>query len=369
MAGRHSSWVAGGWFITTMVNIAQIPAMSALLSEHPLAVIDVGAAGGIQSMWRRPGLENHVRYFGFEPNPANFSSLREDRVTKYFQLAISDQPGSHPFHACGTVSSLVERDDRVASFADQFETIQVTVETLENLRDANTLPRLDVIKTDAERHDYFVVKGASKYLAAEVLCVTCEVEYSGKRKGSRARDIDELLTPNGFLLFGMQHKLGALGELFGGDVLYLRDVGSILTSDADAAVKRERLLKLGAICLILNHHTYAHVVAQAGEESGVLSAPEADSLRNAIARHVFLPFAVPFRSRALRLAHGFSVMAQIASGPKWSSKAAPRPGSLRAYRQLSVDGAYVPRSWRQRYEQRLAEAFQRYKRLRGIFYE
>jgi hypothetical protein len=240
---------------------------------------------------------------------------------------------------------------------------------LENLRDANVLPRLDIIKSDAERHDYFVIKSAQKYLADEVLCVVSEAEYCGRREGSRVRDIDELLTGNHFLLFGMQHKLGAVGEIFGGDVLYLRDVGSIVTSGADDRVKRERLLKLCAICLILDRHTYAYVIAGAGEESGILSSDEAGSLRRAISEQVFLPFATPLRSKALRIAHVFSVLAQIVSGQKWSSKAAPRPADLRPYRQLSINSGYVPRSWRRRYEQRLRDAFQRYKRLRGIFYE
>ncbi len=338
------------------------------LTEKPLVVVDVGAAGGIQPLWHGNNLEQYCRYFGFEPNQNNFDRLKEDNVTKFFRMALSDKSGTKTFHAFSTVGSFVKRNEREALFSEVFEPIEVAVETLERLRVAGTLPRLDVIKTDCERHDYFVIKGAGGLLATEALCVTCEFEYYGNEEGSRFRDIDSLLTNSGFLLFGLQSKLGQLGELSGGDLLYLKDVGHILSSDLSGEERKEQLLKLFMICLILGQHVYAFVVASAMADHGVITTDETQELKTAVKGTVFLPMGSPLIRSGLWLANALSYVGQILSGQKWASKAAPRTQGLHPYAQLSVKSSLIPSSWRARYVNRLEIAYERYKKLRGIVY-
>lgn len=346
------------------------PVAKSVIANSPISVVDVGAAGGIQPIWRERGFEKFCAYFGFEPNPENFKKLPSAHATKYFQMAISDKTGNLPFHKFSTVSSLVERKDRQASFSESFEVIQVAADTLANLRDGHVLPRLDVIKTDVERHDYFAVKSAGRYLESETLCVVSEFEYYGKEEGSRFRDLDLLLTSSGMLLFGLQHKTGALGEISGGDLLYLKDLGWIIKSDLDIEEKREQLVKLFLICLILSKYQYAYTIARVSGEHGIFDSEDTEHFVEQTYGNVFLPFAVPLNRKGLPLANGFSLLAQILSGGKWGGKAAPRPAALYPLHQLTVGSTYVPSSWSSRYREYLNNMHERYKRLaaKGMFY-
>lgn len=347
------------------------PVVMKVICKSPISVIDVGAAGGILPMWRERGFEKYCSYFGFEPNPDNFKKLPIGHATKYFQMAISDQVGQLPFYKFSTVSSLVKRKDREASFNESFETIEVAVETLAHLRESGILPRLDVVKTDTERHDYFAVKGAQDYLKNEILCVISEFEYYGKEEGSRFRDLDQLLTSSGMLLFGLQHKTGALGEISGGDLLYLKDVGWIIDSGLAFEEKREQLTKLYMICLVLGKYQYAFTIAKIGKEHSIWDSKDEEDLCEPLFSNVFLPFAIPLVKKGLPFANGFSLLAQLFSGAKWAGKAAPKPASLKDFNQLTMRSAFLPRSWSRRYREHLQKMFDRYKRLRenGMFYK
>lgn len=341
------------------------------IQDRPITMIDVGAAGGIQPIWRDRGFERYCQYFGFEANPDNYAKLPNESKTVFFQMAISDSIGQMPFYKFSTVSSLVPRTDRSASFNEKYETIDVKVETLENLRSNGTLPGLDIIKTDVERHDYFAVKGAGIYLKNETLCVVSEFEYYGAHEGSRFRDIDNLLTTNGMLLFGLQHKTGALGEISGGDLLYLKDIGHIISLDIGIEKKREQALKLYLICFVLSQYQYAFSIAKIGKEHGFWGEEESDVLSNYVLEFEFLPYAVPWVSGGLKIANFFALIAQIFSGSKWAGKAAPRLAALRPFGQLTVRRSFLPSSWSRRYAERCNAWYERYQRLRksGMFYK
>ncbi len=347
------------------------PDLKSAIEGNPISVIDVGVAGGVQPIWRERGFEDFCSYYGFEANPENFRDLPVGNKTSYFQMAISDKAGVFPFNIHSTVSSLVDRKDRKASFDEDFSVVDVKVETLGNLRSQGGLPSLDVIKTDIERHDYFALKGAGEHIKNETLCVVSEFEYYGGEEGSRFRDIDKLLTDSGMLLFGLQHKTGALGELSGGDLLYLKDMGWIVDSNIGIAEKKTKLLKLYLICMLLSKYQYAYAIAKVGGECGCWNARDTSELCDQVANNVFLPFAVPLRAGGLKIAHGLSLAAQIFSGAKWAGKAAPRVACLYPLRQLTTGPAYLPKSWVARYRTFLDGMYGRYKRLSGknIFYK
>jgi FkbM family methyltransferase len=351
-----------------MKNI-EIPSLGLkpIIDNSPITIVDIGAAGGVQPVWRQRGFERFCSYYGFEANPDNYNKLPIEKSTKYFQIAISDRSGVFPFNVHSTVSSLVDRKDRKASFDEEFSVIDVRTETLDNLRSANELPSLDVVKTDIERHDYFALKGAGEYLKNETLCVVSEFEYYGGEEGSRFRDIDQLLCDSGMMLFGLQHKTGALGELSGGDLLYLKDIGWVINSNTELANKIEQLLKLYLICMLLSKYQYAYAIAKAGEEHGLWSLQDAKELCDQVLNNVFLPFAVPLRTAGLKIAHGFSLLAQIFSGAKWAGKAAPRVSCLYPLQQMTVSPVYIPTSWSLRYKKYLDGMYDRYKKLSGNF--
>jgi len=349
-----------------------LPIVAKTLTESPLVVVDVGAAGGIQDIWRENGATRYARYFGFEPNPQNFAELKDDEVTRYFQMALSDSVGPQEFFAHSvypTNSSLRPPPSTPKDPADRHDVITVDVSTIAQLRQEEVLPAVDVLKIDAERNDYFVLEGAGDYLESEILCVAAEVEYYQIGDRNQFADIHKLMTGRGFLLFGVAVSLGTLGDVGGGDVLYLKDIGSILASDDSDQRKWERAVKLFTVAAIMHHHRYAYAIARAAEDAGILGSEEARVLRKFVEDSLFLPFAFSPFLRSRRLAHLFSLLAQIIWGPKWGAKSAPRFSTLRSYRHLSLNRGFAPRAWARRHKAELDRHYGFYENSRGFHYK
>ena len=343
----------------------EIEVIATELRARPLVVIDGGAAGGPADYWWEPsGL---VKVFGFEPDLANYRALPKNEHWAYRKMALSNRDGKATFHSYGTVGSL-ERRRSYEAHGLAFTAAEVDVRRLASLRSEGLVPSLEVIKTDVEEHDIAVLEGAGEYLGEETLCVTSEFTFMQRISGSNFGRMDALLTSNGLLLFGISSGRGALGELSGGDVLYLRDIGSILASPAPAPVKRQRILKLFVLACLFRLPRYAYSLARMGGESGVLSRDEASSLRQAVLRDLFLPALQ--RSRwAARISAGLAALAQIAAGPAWSAKSGPGNNRLRASRWLFAAARLLPRTWSRRYEASLERLYQRYREQCGVFYE
>ena len=348
------------------MSIFSVPFVVNELSAAPLTVIDVGAAGGVQETWRPLDAKKYVRHFGFEASPINFEKLVSTETTRYFHLALSDTVGVGDFYARATVGSLVRRVDRERVFGEEYEKIEVQIDTLEHLRKTAVLPSLDVIKTDVERHDLNVLRGAGAYLG-ETLCVISEFEYYVTEGGNSFKDIDGLLTSNGFLLFSLAQKTGPLGELAGGDLLYVRDVGELLSDQCGIEEKRRNIAKLITVASMLDLHQYVDVISRAAADANILDAGEFDQLRGYTERRVFLPLAMPKIPGSGWCAHALALLAQVIAGRSWGSKSAPRGNALTTYRRLTV--GWVPPSWRKRYATRLDRNYAQYKNFRGIFFK
>ena len=208
------------------------PLIRASLEAVPLTIIDVGAAGGIDPFFRRFPDDSCIRFVGFEPNPDEFSGLKEDATTRYYPYAISNEVAEADFYAHSTIGGLARR--RLVEIQQQitFRKIKVPVTTLTTLRADGTLPTLDILKIDTEGHDYFVLKGIDAPFFDELLCVKMEFAFAPSDDAPAFSDIDRLLVEKGFLLFGLKTNIGVGGEIQGGDALYLRSVDSILNLSA-----------------------------------------------------------------------------------------------------------------------------------------
>lgn len=347
----------------------RLPTVRNELSVAPIVMIDVGAAGGIQQLWRDQESGPFVRYFGFEPHPANFAALRDDTQTRYFQMALSDRAGTLPFHARTTVGSLVPRHDREA-IGDSFDLIEVNVSTIKALASSGIVPAPDIIKTDVERHDYAVLVGAADHLD-RALCVVSEFEYYRTPGGHNFSAFDQLLTERRMMLFGLAQKNGIVGELAGGDLLYLRDVGSIVGDMiAPPSAKRTRIIKLFVICVMLRQSRYAFVVAKSGADVGLLTHEEFVELSSFLDRLTQLNLVIPRFPSAIRyrIAHALGFFGQLVLGPGSEGKSSPRSNQLVPYRRMFVDGRSIPGSWRRRQRKRFEQAYEHFRKLRGVFY-
>lgn len=310
-----------------------------------------------------------VRHYGFEPNPIDFAKLQSSATAKFFQLAISDAPGKAKFHAHPGSGSLSERVDR-AGMSETYNVIDVTVETLENLAAQNDIPQPDVIKTDAELYDLRAVRGAGSLLD-NVLCVTCEFEYAHWAQNDNSfSSIDLMLNKRGMILFGLSHRTGPIGEISGGDLLYLRDVGSIVSSSAPDQTKRSQLLKLFAICGILKQPKYLVVVAEVGKKAGLLNEAEFRELRGYVSENVFVPWSMPGGAEDLRgrLTHMLCLLGEFLTGRNCGVKSAPRSNQFPAYTHAFMNKRWLPAGFLRRYEVLLDLWIRVYEGNQGIYY-
>lgn len=340
------------------------------LADSPLAVIDVGARGGVIAPWDHKEAGSLIRHFGFEPNPTDFQNLKPTATAKFFKLAISDAPGTAKFYAASGVGSLAERSDR-AYEGEAFEPIEVQVETLENMVNRGEILPPDVIKTDAELYDLSALRGTGRYLDG-VLCIVSEFEYyRSTRVDNSFSSIDKLLTSHGMLLFGLSQKSGPMGEIGGGDLMYMRDVGSIIGGDAPQETKRAQLLKLFAVCGLMKQPKYAEIVCATGRKAGLLSEDEAKELRSFIRESIFLPWAMPGGAERLRarLTHMLSLLGEVITGGNHGVKSAPRSNQFRLYNHAFINSRWLPASFRRRYDERLKVVVEAHESLEGIYFQ
>ena len=346
----------------------QLPVIRRALADSPLVVIDVGAKGGVVAPWSHPGVGSLVRTYGFEPNPKDFAELKSTPECTYYQMAISDQPGRASLHARSGVGSLLQRKDR-EWHGETFEQVEVEVDTLSNLARKGLIARPDVIKTDIERYDLRAVRGADELLD-DVLAVMCEFEFYNTDHDNSFSSIDRLLTGRGMMLFGLTLKSGSLGELSGGDLLYVRDVGTLLSRDLAQSEKRTQFLKLFAIAVILRNMRYAAILCAAARRSHLLDDAEYSELEAFLATSVYLPYAVPGGAKRLRgrIAHMLSFLGQLVVGSNIGVKSAPYANTFVSYRHAFVHPRWLPRALRRRHRAIVDRYVEAHAALEGIYY-
>jgi hypothetical protein len=180
--------------------------------------------------------------------------------------------------------------------------------------------------------------------------------------------MDTLLAENGFLLFGLAHKTGALGEIAGGDFLYLRDPGTIVASTSPVEVKRQRLAKLFVLASLFRIPRLAYAVAVLGQQHGLFAPAESQQLQDLVADAAFLPAIAPELRSRHAIAGFFSVLAQFFAGRKWDGKAGPRSNALQYPRHLFIASRWLPKSLVERYRRYLVRNFRSYTDLAGVRY-
>ena len=356
-------------FSWIMISPFESSKIANALKMNPLCVADIGAAGGIDPLWFRYGNNRCLRFFGFEPNPENFLKLQNNSNTQYFQMAIASRRGSGDFYAHSTVGSLSRRPDREEIFGEKYEKLKVQIETLEHLRDSGIIPSLDVVKTDIEEHDIEAIQGIGQYLSEEPLYIKSEFHFYRNITFGNFSRIDDLLTANGLLLFGIQSKLGSCGELEGGDLLYLRSIDQILSSPCNEESKKVRVLKLIAICFFIRNANYAYICVRAAGEAGVLSSGEVEEVIQLIEHKVFLPSVLPKFWVGRTVTHLLTIFLQLLTGKAWTGKSSPRHNRLDEYAPLFVNKVLLPGLVKRGYRQWLDERYDRYVKRRSHYYQ
>lgn len=307
------------------------PVIVEALRANQLIYVDVGAAVGVEEPWRTMlRAEELTRVVGFEPHPESFKGVERLPNGTYHELAIGEAPGRATFYLYSTLSSLIDRSKEVGN---DLPAIEVAVETLERLRADGTIPSLDIVKTDTELTDYQSVASCGSYLHDEILCVQCEFSFAAEPPERPFRDFDELLQPKGFLLYGLSTQTGGLGQIQGGNLLYLRSIFDLL-SRGDDATRRVRGIKLFVIALTLSHLDLAYVIARAMGDAGVLAPDEAAALRAVATRFVYVPDTQSFRGWRVGAATALGNLAAAVAGGYARAVSTPSANRMENYRRL-----------------------------------
>lgn len=344
-----------------IVDVFAEPAIRSALSATPLTFVDVGAAVGVEEPWLSMlrAAPNMTRVQAFEPHPENFANISRLANGTYHRLAIAESNGRAKFYLLGTGSSLANRS---AEEPNALPEIEVETRRLDSLREDGTIPSLDIIKTDAEYRDYDAIASAGRYLDTEVLAVQGEFGWQ-RASGERPfRDYDAMLGAAGFRLFNLSVQRGMVGEIDGGNFLYLRSIAHVLRQPAELA--RVQAFKLFAIAITLCNLGYAHAIAHACGDAGVFAKHETDTLHELCFQKIFVPDAMGYARFRSRLASAMGMVAHVAAGGYWSAVSTPESNRIGGYPLLFRRSTPLWR--RSRVEQRYAAYYARYKKEQAL---
>ncbi|MFN3825222.1 MAG: FkbM family methyltransferase [Pseudorhodobacter sp.] len=216
-----------------------------LAPARPLRLADVGANPLGKPPYQgllRAGL---AEVWAFEPNPAAFAQLTEsDPAIHYLPYAVG-RGGEADFHAypASEMSSLYPLSRAAISYLGHFRRHLGTETTsridTRRLDDMAELPRLDLLKVDAQGAELAVLEGARDRLSEAVAVVT-EMRFYGLYEGEPALwELDRALRDQGFVLHRFLHQKSrmlhhsqranvdarAIGsQLIDGDAVYIRNL-------------------------------------------------------------------------------------------------------------------------------------------------
>lgn len=304
-------------------------------------IIDVGAMGGIDPTLSYFIGKGNVKAYGFEPAPKNFEVLKNTHNITYFPYAVGDITGEVEFYAFSGVGSLSRREDREERFNEVYDNIKVKIDTLDNLRDTKVIPSIDILKIDVEGHEMDVLNGGVKHIADETLCVKAEFSFDDE-SGNSFDKINRYMVSNNFILFDFAVAKNHVNALYGGDVLFLKDVSKLCDTSKSNSETINKIIKLIVVSVMMNYRKYAYVCVNYAYDNGVFNEDEYNSLSEFITSEVYLPEIVPSFKGKFVLSKIIFVLTQLLS-ERMQRKSDPKDNQLAKSSRLWVDKKYLPK--------------------------
>ncbi len=185
-------------------------------------IFDVGANVGQTARTYRQ-LYPEAEIYSFEPFPESYAALsnafKSDKRFHPVELALSDEISTRTMFLCaGSVTnSLLRRENRTG------DTIEVQTETIDHFYERSSIPRIDILKIDAEGAEMKILEGArSMFVRGLVRGVFLEVYFEPVYEGMPLMwDLNAHLQSRGFKLYGLYSlSRGSTGCLSYGNALY-----------------------------------------------------------------------------------------------------------------------------------------------------
>jgi FkbM family methyltransferase len=243
-----------------MSKVAAFLAQSQGLAQNPFVVIDVGASGGLDLIWRQ--FEPALRAYCFDPLVAEvvrLNSLERNSAVRYFDAWITcgDEEvlegtktegllNNQSFHLTSATRAMTAMSlNFVQEHFNQGAELRYSEKrySIDSFCHSYPVPEFDFLKVDTDGHDYFVLRGAEQSLTEKmVLGVLVECQFHGTvhPHANTFSNIDQFLRQQGFTLFDLdiwRYTRAALpgnfyfdipasttrGQVQWGDALYLVD--------------------------------------------------------------------------------------------------------------------------------------------------
>jgi FkbM family methyltransferase len=200
---------------------------------QPKTIFDVGANIG-QTVDFYRNLYPRASIYSFEPIPKTFTKLQKNCSDKkdvhLFNIAFGDKKKLMKIQVMENQASVLnslsnEFQAKLKRDMESYETVNITVETLDDFVEKNSISQINLLKIDTEGHEISVLKGAGKLLASgRVSAIICEGGFMrSNKRNTYFGDVNEILEDHGYALFGI-YEMGHLGFKKGkhyGNLLYL----------------------------------------------------------------------------------------------------------------------------------------------------
>ena len=272
----------------------------------PLALVDIGASGGLPPHWRVAA--RHLSVTGFEPDEREFHRLAASAPPgfRYLNTALAETAGPLAFHLARrqmTSSCFAPDLDFLRRFPDHadyepLKTVKLPAMGLDAARaeaaaapggegDGSRADDPDFVKLDIQGSELAVLRGGDATVRGPAAGLEIEVEFGPVYAGQPLfADIDAHVRARGFQLFDLRpfrwkrtiglRAGGPRGQIAFADALYFKTPAALsaaLTARPgdDTAERRRKLLRALAAVAV---YGYADYVLELAAETGGPATPQ-----------------------------------------------------------------------------------------------
>lgn len=209
-------------------SITSFNMLSALHKQSvlPRTVIDVGANVGQFAVAAAKLFPDAVVH-SFEPNPNCADELRKNTSSlgnvSVYQVALGDEDGEVAFHVnshshSSSILALAKNHRDAFPDAHEVNTIQVKIDTLDNIFSNLTLARPVLLKLDVQGYEAQALRGASQLLS-RVDYVVLEASFKPMYQGEMLfMEIIRLMEGFGFVFL---RPIGSLADPTSGEIVQM----------------------------------------------------------------------------------------------------------------------------------------------------
>jgi FkbM family methyltransferase len=318
-----------------------------LYQSHPLTLVDVGASGGISSLWASH--RRYLRVIGFEPDIRAYKTLKnqQNRSMRFFNIGLHRQQGDFSFYSTRSqeCSSLLMPNrqllDRFHN-SQRLEIVQkmkIKCRSLDEVLSEAALTDVDFIKLDTQGSELAILEGATKILADSVFGLEIEVYFAELYKDQPLfADVDPFVRQRGFDLIDIcttswKHSIDmslgfAKGRVMWADTLYFRSPQKMreILKNMDDRLAFSKLLHALSVCQLYGFFDYAIELLDIAA-SDLIDREDISNLKGHIRSQTPIVSRIPNFPGRKQIANSLLKMSKWLA-PKRHSFKQPPPGNL-----------------------------------------